>query len=123
PEVTRVLFPGLRSHPQHALAAAQSSGPGAIVSLELTGGIERIRALIPQLKLWPLAESLGGIKSLLCHPATMTHASVDPAERARIGIGDGLLRLSVGLEDPLDLIEDLESAIAATARAKKEVLA
>ena len=96
---------------------------GAIVSIELKGGVERVRALVPHLKLWPLAESLGGIKSLLCHPATMTHASVEPAERQRIGIGDGLIRLSVGLEDPLDLIEDLEAAIAATARAAKEVLA
>jgi cystathionine gamma-lyase len=133
PEVTRVLFPGLRSHPQFALAQTQTTGPGAIVSLELKGGTDRIRALIPRLKLWPLAESLGGIKSLLCHPATMTHASVDPAERARIGISDTLLRLSVGLEDPLDLIEDLEQAIDATrsapataathSRANKEVLA
>ncbi len=121
PEVARVIFPGLRSHPQFALAAAQSTGPGAIVSVELAGGVDRIRALIPHLKLWPLAESLGGVKSLLCHPTTMTHASVEPAERARIGIGDGLIRLSVGLEDPLDLIEDLEQAIAATAAARKEV--
>ena len=120
-EVTRVVFPGLRSHPQFDLAQRQTTGPGAIVSIELRGGVERIRALIPHLKLWPLAESLGGIKSLLCHPATMTHASVEPAERQRIGIGDGLIRLSVGLEDPLDLIEDLEYAIAATAG--KEVLA
>ncbi len=123
PEVTRVVFPGLRSHPQFDLAQRQTTGPGAIVSIELKGGVERIRALVPRLKLWPLAESLGGIKSLLCHPATMTHASVEPAERQRIGIGDGLIRLSVGLEDPLDLIEDLEFAIAATAGAGKEVLA
>lgn len=116
PEVSRVIFPGLRSHPQHDLAAAQSSGPGAILSIQLKGGIERIRALVPLLKLWPLAESLGGVKSLLCHPATMTHASVEPAERLRIGIDDGLIRLSVGLEDPLDLAEDLEAAITATAR-------
>jgi cystathionine gamma-lyase len=115
-EVSRVIFPGLRSHPQFDLAAAQSSGPGAIVSVQLKGGVERIRALIPLLKLWPLAESLGGVKSLLCHPATMTHASVEASERLRIGIGDGLIRLSVGLEDPLDLAEDLEAAIAATAR-------
>lgn len=118
PEVSRVIFPGLRSHPQHDLAAAQSSGPGAIVSVQLKGGVERIRALVPLLKLWPLAESLGGVKSLLCHPATMTHASVEPAERLRIGIDDGLIRLSVGLEDPLDLAEDLEAAIAATTRAE-----
>jgi cystathionine gamma-lyase len=114
PEVTRVVYPGLPTHPQHTLAKSQSSGFGAIVSVELKGGVERVRALVPLLKLWPLAESLGGIKSLLCHPATMTHASVEPEERRRIGIGDGLVRLSVGLEDPEDLIEELESALAAT---------
>ncbi len=109
--VERVLFPGLKSHPQHELAASQASGFGSIVSVEFAGGIEFVRALVPKLRLWPLAESLGGVKSLLCHPATMTHAAVEPAERARIGIGDGLIRLSVGLEDPADLIEDLERAI------------
>jgi cystathionine gamma-lyase len=114
-EVTRVVYPGLVSHPQHALASSQATGFGAIVSVELKGGVERVKALVPHLKLWPLAESLGGIKSLLCHPATMTHASVEPAERTRIGIGDGLIRLSVGLEDPADLIEDLEQGLAATA--------
>ncbi|MGE3108807.1 MAG: PLP-dependent aspartate aminotransferase family protein [Phycisphaerales bacterium] len=109
--VERVLFPGLRSHPQHDLAASQSTGFGSIVSVEFKGGIDFVRALVPKLRLWPLAESLGGIKSLLCHPATMTHAAVEPAERARIGIGDGLVRLSVGLEDPADLIEDIDRAI------------
>jgi cystathionine gamma-lyase len=125
PEVTRVIYPGLPSHPQHGLAARQATGFGAIVSVEFSGGIERIRALVPRLKLWPLAESLGGIKSLLCHPATMTHASVEPEERRRIGIDDGLVRLSVGLEDPRDLIEDLEQALAATASApsRKEKVA
>lgn len=114
PEVDRVLYPGLKSHPQHALASRQASGFGSIVSVEFRGGTERIRRLIPRLKLWPLAESLGGVKSLLCHPATMTHAAVEPAERARIGIGDGLIRLSVGLENPLDLIEDLDQALRET---------
>jgi cystathionine gamma-lyase len=125
PDVTRVIYPGLASHPQHELAARQATGFGAIVSVEFAGGIDRIRALVPRLKLWPLAESLGGIKSLLCHPATMTHASVEPEERRRIGIGDGLVRLSVGLEDPRDLIEDLEQALAATASApgRKETVA
>lgn len=115
PDVTRVIYPGLNSHPQHALAASQSSGFGAVVSVELKGGIERVRAIVPRLKLWTLAESLGGVKSLFCHPATMTHASVEPEERRRIGIGDGLIRLSVGLEDPADLIEDLERALEDTA--------
>jgi cystathionine gamma-lyase len=120
PDVSRVVYPGLPSHPQHGLAARQATGFGAIVSVEFSGGIERIRALVPRLKLWPLAESLGGIKSLLCHPATMTHASVEQEERRRIGIGDGLVRLSVGLEDPRDLIEDLEEALAATASAPNQ---
>jgi cystathionine gamma-synthase len=86
------------------------------VSVEFEGGIERVRKLVRLLRLWPLAESLGGVKSLLCHPATMTHASVDAAERARIGIGDGLVRLSVGLEHPQDLIDDLDQALRATRR-------
>jgi cystathionine gamma-lyase len=114
PDVQRVIYPGLHAHPQHALAAAQGSGFGAIVSAEFRGGRDRIAALVPLLELWPLAESLGGVKSLLCHPATMTHASVDPDTRRRIGIGDGLVRLSVGLEDPADLIEDLDRALRAT---------
>lgn len=111
PAVTRVIYPGLPSHPQHDLAKRQAAGFGAIVSVELEGGIERIRSLVGQLRLWPLAESLGGVKSLLCHPATMTHAAVEPAERQRLGIGDGLVRLSVGIEDVRDLIEDLDAAL------------
>jgi len=111
PAVSRVIYPGLPSHPQHDLAKRQASGFGAIVSVEFEGGVERIRSLVGQLRLWPLAESLGGVKSLLCHPATMTHAAVEPAERNRIGIGDGLVRLSVGIEDVRDLIEDLDAAL------------
>lgn len=111
PAVTRVIYPGLPSHPQHDLAKRQATGFGAIVSVEFEGGVERIRSLVGQLRLWPLAESLGGVKSLLCHPATMTHAAVEPAERKRIGIGDGLVRLSVGIEDVRDLIEDLDAAL------------
>jgi len=111
PEVSRVIYPGLKSHPQYELAQRQTSGAGSIVSVEFKGGVEQVRALVPKLRLWPLAESLGGVKSLLCHPATMTHAAVEPAERARIGITDGLIRLSVGLEDPQDLIDDLDRAL------------
>ncbi len=114
PDVARVIYPGLASHPQHALAREQGTGFGSILSLELKGGIDRVRAVVSLLELWPLAESLGGVKSLWCHPATMTHASVDAAERARVGIGDGLIRLSVGLEDPRDLLEDWERALEAT---------
>ncbi|MCL4196680.1 MAG: PLP-dependent aspartate aminotransferase family protein [Phycisphaerales bacterium] len=117
PAVTRVIYPGLPSHPQHDLAKRQAAGFGAIVSVEFEGGVERIRSLIGQLRLWPLAESLGGVKSLLCHPATMTHAAVEPAERQRIGIGDGLVRLSVGIEDVRDLIEDLDAALERSAAA------
>lgn len=114
PDVVSVIYPGLASHPHHELAVRQASGFGSIVSLEVTGGINRIRRLIRTLKLWPLAESLGGVKSLLCHPATMTHAAVEPEERLRIGIGDGLLRLSVGLEDVEDLIADFDAGLDAT---------
>jgi cystathionine gamma-lyase len=114
PDVERVIYPGLASHPQHKLARRQATGFGGIVSVEFAGGIERIRRLIGHLKLWPLAESLGGVKSLLCHPATMTHASVEPHERRRIGIADTLVRLSVGLEHAQDIIEDLDQALRAT---------
>ncbi|MGI9015438.1 MAG: trans-sulfuration enzyme family protein, partial [Phycisphaerales bacterium] len=118
-EVERTIHPGLVSHPQHRLAQAQTVakyqqpflGGGAIISAELKGGVERIRDFVRHLRFWPLAESLGGVKSLLCHPATMTHAAVEPAERANVGIGDGLLRFSVGLEDADDLIADLERAL------------
>jgi cystathionine gamma-lyase len=117
PHVARVIYPGLASHPQHALAKEQGTGFGSILSVELRGGVERIRAIVPRLELWPLAESLGGVRSLWCHPATMTHASVDAAERARVGIADTLIRLSVGLEDPRDLLEDWERALEATGSA------
>jgi len=116
-EIERVWYPGLESHPQHDLASRQAAGHGAIIAVEIRGGFERIRELVNHLKLWPLAESLGGVKSLLCHPATMTHAAVEREERARLGIGDGLIRLSVGLEDPADLIADLARALDLTRRA------
>jgi cystathionine gamma-lyase len=115
PEVLRVHYPGLPAHPHHAVARRQQAGFGAIVSVELRGGVERVRAVVPRLALWPLAESLGGVKSLLCHPATMTHASLEPEERRRLGITDSLIRLTVGLEDPDDLFEDLDAALRATA--------
>jgi len=111
PQIDRVIYPGLASHPQHELARTQCTGFGAIVSIELAGGLEQARAFVPALKLWTLAESLGGVKSLLCHPPTMTHAAVEPEERRRVGIGDGLIRLSVGLEDPRDLFDDLDQAL------------
>lgn len=112
--VSAVHYPGLASHPQHGLACRQTRGHGAIVSLELEGGLDAVRQLVRRSQLWTLAESLGGVRSLLCHPATMTHASVDPDVRRAIGIGDGLIRLSVGLEDPRDLFDDLKQALDAS---------
>lgn len=105
----RVFYPGLASHPQHALAKAQMSGFGGMVSVE-TGSKENANAVVTRLKVFTLAESLGGVESLVCQPAGMTHASVEPARRAEIGITDGLLRFSCGVEDPQDLLEDLEQA-------------
>ncbi len=118
PAVTRVHYPGLASHPGHHLAARQMEDFGAMISVELDADIETVRALTTQLPLWTLAESLGGVKSLLCHPPTMTHASVEPEVRRQVGIADGLLRLSVGLEDPDDLIEALDQGLERVLAAK-----
>lgn len=112
PRVERVHFPGLPDHPQHALAARQMRDFGAMVSFEIRADVEGTKAFIRRLRLWTLAESLGSAKSLLAHPPTMTHASVEPEVRRQHGITDGLLRLSVGLEDVQDLIEDLDQALA-----------
>lgn len=113
PKVERVYFPGLPDHPQHALAARQMRDFGAMVSFEVRTDVEGTKAFIRRLRLWTLAESLGSVKSLLAHPPTMTHASVEPEVRRRNGINDGLVRLSVGLEDAADLIEDLDQALEA----------
>jgi len=118
--VRRVYYPGLVDQPNHAIARRQMSRFGAIVSFELDAGIEETRAFTRRLHLWTLAESLGAVKSLFCHPATMTHASVEPDVRRSVGISDSLIRLSVGLEDVRDLIDDLEQALARTARAERE---
>ncbi len=107
-----VHYPGLATHPQHELAARQQAGFGAMISLDL-GGAERARRFCDALAVFTLAESLGGVESLVCHPATMTHASVPPPERARLGIGDGMVRLSVGIEDGDDLEADVARALAA----------
>jgi cystathionine beta-lyase/cystathionine gamma-synthase len=112
--ISRVFYPGLAEHEGHAVARRQMERFGAIVSFELDTTIEETRAFTRRLKLWTLAESLGSVRSLFCHPATMTHASVEPEVRRNVGIGDGLIRLSVGLEDVRDLIDDLEQALAAT---------
>ena len=114
-EVARVIYPGLRSHPQHALARRQMSGYGGMVSFELRAGrgtLRRARELLRALRLFVCAESLGGVESLAEHPAIMTHASIPPERRAALGIGDGLIRLSVGIEDAKDLIDDLAQAFA-----------
>ncbi len=92
---------------------------GAIISVELDADLETTRALTTSLPLWTLAESLGGVKSLLCHPPTMTHAAVEPEVRREVGIADGLLRLSVGLEDPDDLIESLDQGLETVLRARR----
>ncbi len=113
PAVARVFYPGLPSHPGHAVAAKQMSDFGSIVSFELDADLEETIRFTRSLRLWTLAESLGSVKSLFCHPPTMTHASVEPDVRRRVGIPDGLIRLSVGLEDPQDLIDDLDQAIHA----------
>jgi cystathionine gamma-synthase len=93
---------------------------GAIVSFEIDASIEETRAFTRRLQLWTLAESLGSVKSLFCHPATMTHASVEPDVRRSVGISDSLIRLSIGLEDVRDLIDDLHQALGRTARVQRE---
>jgi cystathionine beta-lyase/cystathionine gamma-synthase len=110
PRVERVFYPGLASHPQHDLARRQMSGFGGMISFE-TGSLENARTVLNGVRLCALAESLGGVETLICHPATMTHASVPEVERARLGISDGLVRISVGIEDADDLIEDLDAAM------------
>ena len=111
PKIERVYYPGLTSHPQHALATTQMHGYGGMVTAVLKGGLEPARAFLERCRLFSLAESLGGVESLIEHPAIMTHASIPPEVRAEIGIEDGLVRLSVGIEDLNDLLADLEQAL------------
>lgn len=113
PQVTWVAYPGLPSFPQHELAKRQASGFGAMLSFEVKGGVAAGKALMDRIRLWTLAENLGSVESLITHPVTMTHADVEPAERQRIGLTDGLVRLSVGLEDADDLIAALRDALDA----------
>lgn len=110
--VERVIYPGLRSHPQHALARKQMDGFGGIISVEVKGGKTRARRVLERCELFALAESLGGVESLIEHPGIMTHASIPPATRKKLGISDGLIRLSVGVEDVADLRDELESVLA-----------
>jgi cystathionine gamma-synthase len=114
PQVKAVHYPGLPSHPGHEIAKAQQRGFGAMLSFELKGGLEEVRRFVNAIRIFTLAESLGGIESLVAHPATMTHASMDPQARRTAGITDTLLRLSVGLESEGDLVEDLSQALKFT---------
>jgi cystathionine gamma-synthase len=111
--VAKVFYPGLESHPGYALACRQQTGFGAIVSFELRAGSTAVERLVAELELFSLAESLGGVESLVAHPATMTHAAMDPAARAAAGLTDGLLRLSIGIEAATDLLADLEQGFTA----------
>jgi cystathionine gamma-synthase len=113
PAVTRVYYPGLASHPGHAVATRQQQGYGAMVSFELKGGIAQVRGFLGGLQLFSLAESLGGVESLVAHPASMTHAAMDAAARERAGISEALVRLSVGIEEATDLLRDLAQALDA----------
>lgn len=112
PAVRKLHYPGLVTHPGHALAARQQRGYGAMLSLELEGGEAAVRAFVDGLDYFTLAESLGGVESLIAHPATMTHAAMTAEARQAAGIGDGLLRLSVGIEHADDLVEDIAAALA-----------
>jgi cystathionine beta-lyase/cystathionine gamma-synthase len=111
-KVSKVHYPGLASHPQHDLASQQMKGFGGLISFEM-GSLERARTLLNGVRLIALAESLGGVETLISHPATMTHASVPADMRERLGVTDGLVRISVGIEDIEDLKEDLTQALAA----------
>ena len=105
--VARVYYPGLKEHPGHGIAKRQMSGFGGIVSIELNGTIDEVREFVSSRRFFVLGESLGGVKSLICQPATMTHASIPAATRAELGLSDTLVRLSPGIEAADDLIEDL----------------
>ena len=113
PAIERVIYPGLKSHPQHELAKKQMSGFGGMVSLELKGGFEAVDRFVSRLNVFVLAESLGGVESLVCYPPKMTHSSFSPSERRQRGIGDNFIRLSVGIEHVDDLEADLRTALEA----------
>jgi cystathionine gamma-lyase len=117
PQVERVVYPGLESHPQHALARRQMSGFGGMITFVLRGGLPAAAAFLRAVRIFSCAESLGGVESLIEHPAIMTHASVPKATREKLGIADGLIRASVGIEALDDLLEDLERGLAAAASA------
>jgi cystathionine gamma-synthase len=117
PAVARVYYPGLAGHPGNDIAKRQQQGFGAMVSFELKGGVANVKALLGTMELFSLAESLGGVESLVAHPASMTHAAMDEAARERAGISPALVRLSIGIEDGDDLVRDLTAGLEAAARA------
>ncbi len=114
PEVAKVHYPGLPTHPGHELAKSQMCGFGGMISFELKGDLERAKRMISSCRIFSLAESLGGVESLIGHPASMTHGSIPREERLKAGLSDGLIRLSVGIEDAADLTADLDRAITAS---------
>jgi cystathionine gamma-synthase len=116
--IARVYYPGLADHPGHEIARRQQSGFGAMLSFELAGGEPAVEAFLAGLQCFTLAESLGGVESLISHPASMTHAGMEESARLRAGIGAGLLRVSVGIEDPVDLVADLSAALERALRAQ-----
>jgi cystathionine gamma-lyase len=118
PLVSRAYFPGLASHPGHDVARKQMTGFGGMVSFELNGSIDEVVAFASSLRFFTLGESLGGVKALLCHPATMTHASIPPEARAELGLSDNLLRLSPGCENAEDLVQDLLEGLSGLERAR-----
>lgn len=111
PQIEKVYYPGLSSHPQHELASAQMKGSGGMISVVVKGGLAKAKSFMENLNIFALAESLGGVESLVNHPAIMTHASVPKEMRKKLGITDGLVRLSVGIEDPEDLMRDIDQAL------------
>jgi cystathionine gamma-synthase len=121
PQVSAVHYPGLANHPGHAIASRQQDGFGAMLSLDLKGGEDAVRAFVDGLSCFTLAESLGGVESLVAHPATMTHAAMSDDARARAGIGPGLVRLSIGIEDLEDLLADLRAGLDRAAQCATEI--
>ncbi|MCI1710770.1 MAG: PLP-dependent aspartate aminotransferase family protein [Chiayiivirga sp.] len=111
PAIEKVIYPGLKSHAQHDLAKRQMQGFGGMISIYVKGGLAAARRMMERCELFACAESLGGVESLINHPAIMTHASVPPENRARLGIADSLVRLSVGVEDVADLRAELDDAL------------
>ncbi len=123
PAVERVYYPGLETHPGHALARRQQQGYGGMLSFQIAGGVQGVQAFVENLRLFSLAESLGGVESLVCHPQSMTHAAVDAATLEAAGIGANLVRLSVGVEAAEDLLEDVLAALAAASESHARPLA